>query len=183
MGTETDGFITFFDLKLERSNNTISFDMYRKPTQTDHTIHFNPFYHIQHTMSGIKFLVHHLLNILLSEENFQKELTTIYWLAINNAFKPFHVTSVLNKYTRKALRFNSSALSNVTTVESSFVKFSYVAYKSDDTFQKSLVHNKGSINFLSRSGVYKHKCGEPGCKSVYIGRIKEHLHSKKHNYN
>lgn len=204
MEVESDRSIPFLDLRLTRLEDKVVFDIYRKPTQTDYTIGFLSNHHFGHKLSGLQFLVHRLHSIPLGEDNYTKELNTIYWLAHKNGFTRQHVNSLLRRYHRRRLISDASSLSPIDA-DRKYIKISYmgrisnilgsifkkhgfnIAYKSENTLHNILVHNKDPVPLLNQSGVYRLECGSADCNAVYVGRtgrtlqqrIKEHLRSQK----
>ena len=74
------------NLHIYRNDNNIQLGIYRKPTQSDTTIHFMSNHPLQHKLTAHNFYIHRLLSIPITERAKQQEWNTICTLAKNNGF-------------------------------------------------------------------------------------------------
>jgi formyltetrahydrofolate hydrolase len=78
---EKDNKISFLDLLINRENNSLSIDIYRKPTKTDMTIHCKSNYPTQHKIAAYRYMINRLHNLPLSQEQKHQEWNTILQIA------------------------------------------------------------------------------------------------------
>lgn len=180
---ETNTSINFLDLTITRLSNKLDFSIYRKPSHTDTTIHYTSNHPYQHKVAAYNSMIHRLLHIPLSTQNFDKELQIIKQIAINNGYKPNMVDNIVkNKKYKLALSqvFPSQKETN------NFKIMSYIphtseklrtlfskqniktAFRTDNNLSKFIKNNKSRISKPNKSGVYKLSCGS--CDKIYIGR-------------
>ena len=69
--TEVDNSLPMLDLKLNRTNNTIIADIYRKPTHTDHYLQWSSHHPVQQKL-GIVCTLMHRADIIISDNNLKK---------------------------------------------------------------------------------------------------------------
>lgn len=200
--TEENCSLNFLDLKISRKNNTFDFDIFRKPTTTDTIIHANSNQSWQIKMSAFHSLIHRLLSVPLSQDNYQKEVNIIKTIATNNGYSP----SIINKLIRNKKHKNIqkqfythhtqndcknkkwfainyvSGMSN--KISNNFRKLGINCISvNKNNLAKVLVNNKEKSPKNQKSGIYKICCNE--CDATYIGqtgrslqnRIKEHRNS------
>lgn len=81
--------MNFLDLTIEltpRNNGLVpTFDIYRKPTFTGVSINGNSLHPYSHKLAAYQSMIHRLISLPLSRENFLKELDTIKFLAARNS--------------------------------------------------------------------------------------------------
>ncbi|XP_044755130.1 uncharacterized protein LOC123314082 [Coccinella septempunctata] len=197
---EVNRSINFLDLTISRSEeSSLTFEIYRKKTQTDHIIPAQSCHPRSHKMAALRCYVHRALNFPLSQANREKELNIIKQIALNNGYDPEVVdmikNNVINKQ-RRALAYSSDVMDNLKYCSLPYMghlseAISHVLERSVDGYKISysgvrslgslLVNSKDNVKKLDRSGVYKLKCGD--CDTPYVGqtrrklstRIKEHL--------
>jgi hypothetical protein len=93
---ETNGNISFLDLMITRAHNTLSINIYRKPTTTDLTIHYKSNHPLQHKTAAYRYMLNRLHNLPLSKIQKQQELNNILYIARQNGY-PFTLINKLNK--------------------------------------------------------------------------------------
>ncbi|XP_050306328.1 uncharacterized protein LOC126743334 [Anthonomus grandis grandis] len=151
---EQNGKLPFLDLLIERLNNKLIFEIYRKPTTTDNVIQYASISPYPYKFASFNSFFYRLFNIALSKEAFAKELNIIKHIAFNNGFPLYLINKLYFKFLNKyRLTYN-------------------LLHAKDD---------KKSFRSLSFFGVYSLKCGD--CDAVYIGqsgrkistRVKEHV--------
>ena len=71
MEIEEEGCLPFLDVKVQRSDNKLSFSIYRKPTHTDQYLHYTSGHHMSAKNSVVNTLVHRALT--LCDQEYQKD--------------------------------------------------------------------------------------------------------------
>ena len=207
--TEENNSINFLDLKIVKTINTLSFDIYRKPTFTDSTIPYDSLHPNTHKMAAYRSMVHRALSIPLSKENLERELGTIKAIAASNGYKSHTIDLIIKKKQRQLVMNNIYPQTKVNSIKT-YIPLTYfgplsnkisnlistennkIAFKSSNRLSNLLFNVKDKQNKFKKSGVYKIDCEE--CSSLYIGqtgrnfetRFKEHYASyrlKKRNSN
>lgn len=196
---ETDKSINFLDLNIKNIDHQHNFRIFRKPTQTDHTIHFSSNHPIQHKHAAYEHMLNRLNNIPMNEVDYEDELYTITQIAKQNGYTENLIhrinRRILNKnkrselttfYTEEndkkyiTLNFNKSTSHIVSKI---FKKYKYkIAHKTNHNIQQKL---KSSHKNDIDSGVYKLTCND--CERYYIGqsgrsfktRFSEHIQEIK----
>jgi hypothetical protein len=75
--SETDFSINFLYLLLHRTSHGPEREVYRKPTSTDTTIHYNSHHPIEHNLAAYRFLPNRVNQLPLKRPYKQKEWNTI----------------------------------------------------------------------------------------------------------
>ena len=99
MEFEENGHIPFLDVKVQRSDTSLSFSIYRKPTHTDQYLHFTSGHHISAKNSVVNTLVYRALT-LCDEEHRKDELKHIEKALANNGYPPSMVRKAVTKQSR-----------------------------------------------------------------------------------
>lgn len=199
MEVESNSAINFLDLTISRKANKHEFSIFHKPSHTDITIHNTSFHPQQHKLAAFHSMVHRLLHIPLSDENFNTEVNYIKQVAVNNGYSSTIIDDLLKKKTQKKTlslvfpetrnkqnKFKSLTFSGKPSIKLKKYlnkKQLTVAFKSKYTIGKFLKNSKPRQNKDSKSGVYQLNCGS--CSKTYIGqtgrsfetRILEHKRS------
>jgi hypothetical protein len=90
MEKETQNKLNYLDLMITNLNNTPTFNLFRKPTATDLTIH-NDFCHPEeHKKSTINYLINHMNTYPITDVNKTHELQHIKTILHNNSY-PTHI--------------------------------------------------------------------------------------------
>lgn len=197
--------LNFLDLTLSITNNKIEFNIYRKPTYTDTVIHNTSNHPISQKHSAFHSMIHRLVNVPMSDNNFFTELSIIKQIAVNNGYDPNLVNKILNKKLNKIsagkFLFNTNFNNNIDIQWRRILyinDFSILCTKNLPTSIKPAFYTKNNIgNFLknakdkdhklNHSGIYKLNCND--CTAFYIGktsrkfdiRIKEHVRCLNNN--
>ncbi|KAK9496972.1 hypothetical protein O3M35_012832 [Rhynocoris fuscipes] len=204
--SEENGRINFLDLTLIRNNSRIEFDIYRKPTTTDITIHSTSLHPTQHKMASFRHMTNRLKTIPLNKENYERELQTIYNIAENNGYKKHTIDNLLKPKTKK--------LNTDQDTTNQYASFTYIgkntyqltnyfkklglqisklglqiSFRTDNNIFRNINTQTNDQNVYDRSGIYKLTC--PDCNQTYIGqtgrtlkdRYKEHIRSFLKNRN
>jgi hypothetical protein len=93
--TEDDNNISYLDLSIHRANHSLQMEIYRKPTQTDTTIHFTANHPLLHKLAAYRFYINRMLSTPITDQARQHEWNTICTIAKNNGF-PLHIIYNLN---------------------------------------------------------------------------------------
>ena len=101
---EEHNAINYLDLHIHRNNNNIQLGIYRKPTQSDTTIHFTSNHPLQHKLAAYNFYIHRLLSIPITEQAKQQEWNTIFIIAKNNGFPLELIYNLKNKITKNSIQ-------------------------------------------------------------------------------
>jgi len=195
--------INFLDLTISILNQQHSFKIFRKPTCTDITILNSSFHHPAHKNAAFMSMIHRLLTIPLSRQDFSNEVNTIKYLAYKN-----DVTLDIDDLIRKksfSLLLDSTTTHPRSTTPLKWTRLPFLgkisfklsrilqrsglqpAFYSFNTSKNILSHLKDPIPQDERSGVYSIQCTD--CPSIYIGqtgrqlksRIREHIAAIRNN--
>ena len=74
--TEQNNSINFLDLTINKTNNTHTYKIYRKPTTTDMVIHNTSNHPRQHKHAAINH-IHRLTKVPLNKQDYNEELNII----------------------------------------------------------------------------------------------------------
>lgn len=198
MELSVDDSLPFLDLNISLINDSLDFNIYRKPTCTNNIIPFDSIHPISQKLASFNFFFHRLFNFPLSTANYNNELHTIFHLAkINN----FPYTIINNLYLKLSFKHHIRSLTSLTSCPSKQQKYFNIPYipqfekiynslKNSSDFQLAFNHLPNLNNFFSRkkdlvetnnrNGIYRLTCS---CGMCYIGqtkrafcvRLKEHL--------
>ncbi|CAB4013412.1 Hypothetical predicted protein, partial [Paramuricea clavata] len=83
---EKDGQIAFLDTLVSRHNNSISFNVFRKPTHTDRYLDFSSHHDLKHKISTATTLINRSLNLPTTEDSKYKELKHISETLASNGY-------------------------------------------------------------------------------------------------
>lgn len=189
MEKELNNKINFLDLQITISNQTISFDIYRKPTATDHAININSYHPCEHKISTFHYLINRLIQIPLSKFNYNKELNHIIQLAIVNGFNKKIILNLLRKKRFKMRNkidstlneqdpnnnkkyFAMTYLKGISNKLGSFFKKENIniAYQVNNNIKTLINNNINNESIFNKNGIYKLTCKT--CRLPYIGRTK-----------
>ena len=198
---EHNNRINFLDVSIIRENGSLSYDIYRKPTQTDSIIPFDSFHHISQRFAALNSYLHRCYSLPLNKERRMKEIDCIREIAYNNGFSTSTFNNILKKHTQKFHNKNTTSLLPLTQHKTNkiyrtisfpgnisfqlnniFKKFNFtISYKTSNTVKDRLFNAKDKIPDIYRSGVYRLNCNT--CCAAYIGetgrsfkkRISEHV--------
>ncbi|XP_050515797.1 uncharacterized protein LOC126890693 [Diabrotica virgifera virgifera] len=187
MELESSQSINFLDLSISRLNDQFNFGIFRKPTQTDHVIHFSSNHPLSHKLAAFRSFIHRLFSIPMPTDSFNNELNIIKQIAVNNGYDPSIIVKLIRKRESRmlqnsALRQSSSSspiyrslpYHNPTLSEKikRFVSNSseniHISFKVGNTLGHFLTNTKDTIHYMNRSGVYRLTCSD--CDASYIGR-------------
>ena len=182
---ENNQSINFLDLTISRLGSSHSFKIFRKDTYTDAIIPASSQHPLSHKHAAFHSMIHRLINIPLSSDNFTIELKTIKQIASNNEYNPKIIDSILHKHENKYLQkliYNSPPSENKKYFKLIYLdqstqliskKISKVNHLSPALYTlgsigSHLINCKTHVNILDKCGVYKLKCAN--CDNFYIGQ-------------
>lgn len=198
---ENNNCINFLDLTLQKTSTKLEFSIFRKSTQTDHLLPPSSNHPFQQKMAALYCYTHRLLNIPMSDTNFNNELNILKQIAVNNEFNPNIVNKLINKINfrfRRNFAYNQNSINSgnityrslpylgpvsnhIASILKKKIENLRISFKVQKTIGSTFTRTKDSIDFLERSGIYKLTCKD--CEASYVGRttrtvgtrIKEHL--------
>lgn len=192
---EEENKIAFLDLWIKRSEDDgLRFSIYRKPTHTDRYITVDSHHHASHKKVAFHSMAFRLINIPMSESDFEQELEYILNAAKVNGFSKEFVDEIVRKHTRTRTTRQLTTLTpapvrnkmmslpyypKVTNRLSNILKKYgiHVVTRNNNTLRHELCNYKDKPPPLSTSGIYEVSCKD--CDTTYIGqtkRSKEHCH-------
>lgn len=191
---EINNEIPFLDLKIQRQNNgNISFNIHRKDTCTDRYIPTESNHHHSHKTSAFNSMIHRLVNVPLSPNDFNTEKEKILHIADINGMNPCMIENLIKKHQHKMLLKNCTSLSGVREVKwcamtydshtfnslHSSLKSENIALAPKSTTKlKSLLNStKDKCSEIDKPGIYKASCAD--CGRVYIGQTRRSLKVRK----
>jgi hypothetical protein len=199
---ETNNNINFLDITINRHNDKLNFDIYRKPTCTDLIIPRDSNHPIEHKLSAIRFLHNRNSTYPTNPDSKQREHKIINQILHNNLYNP---QTFSNKFTNTTKnKKNTDNFNN----KRPWAKFTYagpeirriakifkncninVAYTTGNNLHKLLTntkHSQPTSDPYNNNGVYQLTCTT--CNKRYIGqtgrsfhtRFKEHVRDFKYN--
>ena len=84
--------------------NKLKFNIYRKPTTTDTTIHADSHHPLSHKMAAYNNFIHRLLTVPLDDNDFRDELNVIKYIAVANGYNSLTIDKLLDVYKRQFLQ-------------------------------------------------------------------------------
>ena len=183
---EINNSLPFLDIKVYRSLNSFTYEIYHKNTATDHVIPYDSNHPPSHKLSAFRSFFHRLFSIPLSELNFEKELNIIRNIALNNGFPLSVIDRLFHRQQRRFITTKLTTLQNPPSdpyrffslpylppisniIQNSFkhesIKFSF---KPVYTLRSLLPSSKSPTDVLERCGVYRLSCKT--CGKFYIGK-------------
>ena len=98
---EKEGHINFLDTTISRKDDSLYFNIYRKPTTTNMTIHSGSFHPTSQKMAAYSCFVYRALNFPLCREDREKEINIIKHIAVKNGYRSAIVDDILHRHIRK----------------------------------------------------------------------------------
>jgi hypothetical protein len=200
MEAQTGNRLNFLDVTISIIDSKFTFDIYRKPTTTDHIIHNTSCHPNEHKLAGIRYLVNRLHKYPITPHNKQKESLIINTILLNNGYNNITHTEhdILHKNTNTTNREQTSECKK-------WITFTYtgketrmitrllkdynvkIAYKTNNTISDHLRHKNGKPDKYESSGIYELRC--KSCPRKYIGqtgrnfktRYREHMLAIRNN--
>lgn len=97
MEFEENNKINFLDLTIKKHQNKLKFEIFHKPTHIDTVIHNSSAHPFANKLAAFHSYIHRLINVPLSDSDFQKELNIIKQIAVNNGYVPSLIEQILSK--------------------------------------------------------------------------------------
>jgi hypothetical protein len=182
---ERNNSLNFLDITILTTNKGYEFSIHRKETTTDHVIPSDSRHHPSQKMAAFHFMLNRLLNIPLSQYNFDKELNTVKTIAVNNGYNKSVIQKMLDK--KRSIRAQKLLYGSFSkeekkrwckllyhgvltqSVANLFPKDKFnIAYYNKGNLRTLLSKTKDKIDRNDKSGIYKLKCNE--CMAVYVGQ-------------
>jgi len=105
---EENNNINYLDLSTHRNNNNPQQGIYRKPTQTDTTIHFTSNHPLEHKIAEYNLYINRMLMIPITEQARQQEWNTIHTIARNHGFPLQIIHNLQNKLILKTQKTDNT---------------------------------------------------------------------------
>lgn len=210
MEEENNGRLSFLDVLVMRNNhhNSLTFKIYRKPTQTERFITYDSFQSFNSKFAAFNSMFHRLFNIPMREEDFIEEKNYIFRIGRINGFNQVDLKRIFNRHQRKnRIKTNTTLIadssSNNRVVNRASMTFYppltnkikkvfkehdiELVFNSVNKIKNRLDSTKDKTDKMTKAGIYKIDCNTPGCNAVYIGqssrsisqRLKEHMRAKE----
>ena len=182
--TEVDNSLPMLDLKLNRTNNTIIADIYRKPTHTDHYLQWSSHHPVQQKL-GIVCTLMHRADTIISDNNLKKVEKEKIRTALRNCGYP---EWALKEGEQRGKKRDTERKEENTETEKpvGYAVLPYVKglserlqrifrkhkislhHKAGHTLRQELVRPKDKLEIHEKCGVvYETECGQ--CGESYIG--------------
>jgi hypothetical protein len=189
--------INFLDITTHRQQYEFEFDIYRKPTTTDHIIPNDSCHPRKHKQSAIRFLINRMEEYPLNNHKQEKELHTIQQILQANHYNNNNIR--IHKTNQSTQRHNPeehkkkkrAIFTYVGPQTRTITKILHKAGLNTAFTTKHTIHNRlqrrhNTIEFDS-CGVYQLEC--PDCNKQYVGqtgrsfltRYKEHITDYRNN--
>ena len=183
--------ISFLDLLITRNQNNLTIYIYRKPTTTDTTIHYNSNHPTQHKLTTYRFIFNILYQLPLTQEQQQKEKNIIYQIAKNNGYS-IQMIEHLNR--RIQNKTNKTKCNSQTKQKQKWAIFEYhnpviqritnifkntdlhISFQVKNTTQYILRETKPKTTIYENSGIYSLSCNT--CNLQYIGQTGRNLKAR-----
>ncbi|XP_044745170.1 uncharacterized protein LOC123307033 [Coccinella septempunctata] len=198
---EEDKSLNFLDLTIHRTNQGLAFDIFRKLTQTDHSIDNLSCHQLGHKLSAFRAYINRMFKSPLDSDRFSDEVAVLKHISAQNGYEPAIIDELITKHQNKMeIDQLHSSENRSTTLDKKYISIYgnislkignlfrqysdlQISFRSTNTLGQLLSHNKDPVHFLNKSGVYRLKCGD--CNTLYVGRsgrsiisrINEHLTS------
>jgi len=203
MTTEDNNKIHYPDLTFQRNNNNIELSIYRKPTDTDTTIHFQSNHPHENKIATVRYYINRMYTLPITEKARKEVWNTIVTMAINYGYPKNIIYNLRKKLTDRKncnetqeQRKDQSKKWTTSTYFSPMIRritnlFKdtniIIAFRKTNTIQQQLSKEKENINRINPNGMYKLQCNT--CNRVYIGqtgisiniRYKDHIRYIKYN--
>ncbi|XP_055522576.1 uncharacterized protein LOC129716761 [Wyeomyia smithii] len=195
---EVDKKLPFLDLIISRkSDNSLKFGIYRKPTSTDRYITSDSNHCGAQKQAAFHSMAHRLVSVPMEKDEYTIEKEKIKKAAKLNGYDEDFVEKIIRTHERKQHKREVTTLqpekenlerismpfyAKVTNrIKNALKRHGYhVTHKSENRLRDLLCNAKDKIPSNEKSGIYKIECQD--CAAVYIGqtrrkfkvRLKEH---------
>ena len=131
---EENNNINYSDLTIHRHNNKLNIEIYRKPTQTDVTIHFTSNHPSEQKLAAFISYINRTIRLPITGQAKQQEWNTTLTIAKNNRF-PLHI---IHNLKNKLITKTQHAFTTQTHQKKKRITFSYYSpriHKITDLFR------------------------------------------------
>jgi hypothetical protein len=188
--TQIDNKLNYLDVTIENTNNTFTFNIYRKPTTTDLIIPNNSCHPTKHKLAAIRYMTNRRNAYPISTEYKHNETQIMNTVLHNNGYTPLILsrkkrkpTNIIPDATRKWATFIYVGKETRTITKLFKNTNLHIAYKTKNTLQKHLQLKNKDPDKYNHSSIYEIKCNT--CHLKYIGQTgrnfrtwyKEHIHA------
>ena len=191
---EKNNTITYLDLNIQRGLQHLLLSIYRKPIQTDTTIHYTSNHPAQHKMAAYKAYIYRMLTLPIMKQAQQKEWDTICSIALNNGYPLNLIYHIHNRIVQK-INMQQRETQTQHKIWSTFTYSSPLIHKVTNLFKRTNIniafrptntifyrlqcHHPN--NRFQDSGIYRIQCNT--CNRSYVDqsgrsisvRYKEHM--------
>jgi hypothetical protein len=182
---EKSNSLNFLDLTISKKQQSLEFQIYRKPTFTDTIVHAQSIQSHSIKLSNFHSMIHRLLTLPLRVDNYKNEVNILKNIAKNNGYDHKLIDKLIYKKQRKLLQKQFYSINEHTTTEPyhSINFIPNITNKINNRLKRHnlkpisvnknnlgslLVNNKEKQNKLQKSGVYQINCAQ--CEAIYIGQ-------------
>ncbi|XP_044745171.1 uncharacterized protein LOC123307034 [Coccinella septempunctata] len=193
---EEDKSLNFLDLTIHMTNQGLAFDIFRKLTQTDHTIDNLSCHQLGHKLSAFRAYINRMFKTPLDSDRISDEVAVLNHIAAQNGYEPDLIDKLITKHQNKMeIDQLHSSDNRSTTLDKKYISIPFygnishkignlfrqysdfeISFRSTNTLGQLLSHNKDPVNSLNKSGVYRLKCGD--CNTLYVGRSGRSINSR-----
>jgi hypothetical protein len=176
-------------------------NIYRKPTTTDTTIHYNSNHPMEHKMAAYRFLLNRVHQLPITQEYKEQEMNTIYQIAKKNGYTTTIAklnTQIIiknqnktkhkaihqhNKLTKKRIIFeyHSPIIKKITNIFKNTNL--HITCRVRNTTQRLLKTYNTNQSIYTYSGIYSLRCNS--CNKEYVGQTGSNMrqrYSEHHRY-
>ncbi len=98
---EENNILNFLDLSIKRTPNKFEYSIYRKNTTTDMVIPFDSNSPLIHKKAAFHSFLHRCFSIPMNQSNFERELSIIKHIALNNGYPTTMINNMISEYSWK----------------------------------------------------------------------------------
>jgi len=106
LNTEDEDRIQFLDLPIHRNKHNMTINIYRKPTETNTTIHYLSNHPSEHKMAAYRYHINRLNTLPINKEGKEKEWDNKGRMAVNNGFPKDSIKKLRKKLEQKSIGTN-----------------------------------------------------------------------------
>lgn len=194
--------LAFLDVQVcRKSDNSLEFSVYHKPTSTKRVITSDSFCHFQYKKSSFHSMIYRMCKLPLSITAYKSEYEYIKDVAVLNGYPIDIVDSLIKEHSKRIKRRNFTTFYSSVEKGKELVRvaMSYepkitlklkqvysennmcIVHRNDNKLSNLLGNTKDKTENMKKSGIYRIQCND--CDCVYIGqtrrkietRFKEHL--------
>ena len=184
---EENNQINFLDITIKKGNQSLRYDIYRKPTSTNIIIPSESNHPIEHKISAIRYLQNRNETYATSTQSKQKEQQIIQQILQTNYYNPNtkpkqkHKTQNTDAQHMNKIKMDKKG-KETRLITKLFKKTNIgIAYTTKDNLRHLLNSRQNTKQDVYRkSGVYKVTCTE--CNNQYVGQTGRpfHIRYKEH---